>query len=78
MSIIKSLTCRRVLNSHVEFTNEFVVEFEDGAVGTGSSAQGETISIYEDNKVSIVPATIIEQNQERRMPWPVAYPGRFR
>lgn len=61
MSIIKSLTCRRVLNSHVEFTNEFVVEFEDGAVGTGSSAQGETISIYEDNKVSIVPATIIEQ-----------------
>jgi enolase len=61
MSTIKSLACRRVLNSHVEFTNEFIVELEDGSIGIGSSSQGETISIYEDKKVSISPATIIER-----------------
>jgi enolase len=61
MSTIKSVACRRVLNSHVEFTNEFIVELDNGSTGLGSSAQGETISIYEDKKVSIAPATIIEQ-----------------
>lgn len=60
MSVIESLAFRRVLNSHVEFTNEFIVRLTNGAVGTGSSAQGETISIYEDKKVSIDPATIIK------------------
>lgn len=61
MSTIKSLTYRRVFNSHVEFTNEFIVKFDDGSVGVGSSPQGETISIYEDKKVSIDPATIIQR-----------------
>ena len=61
MSTIKSIACRRVLNSHVEFTNEFIVELDDGSVGVGSSPQGETISIYEDKKISIDPATIIER-----------------
>ena len=61
MSTIESIACRRVLNSHVEFTNEFIVKLDDGSVGVGSSPQGETISIYEDKKVSIDPATIIER-----------------
>ncbi len=60
MSIIKSIICRKTLNSHVLFTNEFVVEFTDGAIGTGASPQGETISIYEDKKVSIDSDTIID------------------
>jgi enolase len=50
-----------VLNSHVDFTNEFVVMLDDGSVGIGSSPQGETISIYEDKKVLIEPATIIQR-----------------
>ncbi len=59
MSIIKSIACRKVLNSHVSFTNEFIIEFDDGSVGIGASPQGETISIYEDRKVSIDPQRII-------------------
>jgi enolase len=61
MSTIKSLAYRRVLNSHVDFTNEFIVALDDGSAGLGSSPQGETISIYEDKKVSIDPATIIQR-----------------
>lgn len=57
--IIKSIRCRRVLNSHVQFTNEFVVTLEGGAAGIGGSPQGETISIYEDKSVSTEPAAII-------------------
>lgn len=60
MSTIKSIVCRKVLNSHVEFTNEFIVELDDGSVGIGGSPQGETISIYEDRAVSIDPETIIQ------------------
>ena len=48
MPIIRSLRCRRVLNSHVLFTNEFVIELEGGAIGRGAPPQGETVSIYED------------------------------
>ncbi len=59
MSDIKSIACRKVLNSHVEFTNEFVIELDDGSVGIGGSPQGETISIYEDRKISITPEMII-------------------
>ena len=59
MSVIKSIVCRKVLNSHVLFTNEFIVEFEDGSTGIGASPQGETISIYEDKKVSIDSDAII-------------------
>lgn len=60
MAVIKSISCRKVLNSHVEFTNEFIVELEDGSVGAGASSKGETISIYEDRKVAINPKTIIQ------------------
>jgi enolase len=48
----------------VLFTNEFIVEFDDGSVGVGASSQGETISIYEDKKVTIEPKTIIETIRE--------------
>jgi enolase len=58
---IKNISCRKVLNSHVEFTNEFIIEFADGTVGIGGSPQGETISIYEDKKISISPETIIKR-----------------
>lgn len=44
----------------MSFTNEFIIKFDDGSVGTGTSPQGETISIYEDRKVSIDPQTIVE------------------
>jgi enolase len=47
---IRFVSVRRILNSHVEFTNEFVVQLTDGSIGTGSASQGETISVYEDNK----------------------------
>lgn len=60
MPTIKSIKCRSVLNSHVKFTNEFIVEFLDGAVGIGASPQGETISIYEDRKVAINPRIILQ------------------
>lgn len=59
MSTINSIACRKILNSHVSFTNEFIISLDDGIIGTGASPQGETISIYEDRKVSIDPQTII-------------------
>jgi enolase len=59
MSTIHSIACRKILNSHVSFTNEFIISLDDGIIGTGASPQGETISIYEDRKVSIDPQTII-------------------
>lgn len=61
MSIIKSISFRKVLNSHVKFTNEFIIELENDAIGYGASPQGETISVYEDKKVTIEPGTIIEK-----------------
>jgi enolase len=48
MSKIKGILCRKILNSHAEFTNEFIIELEDGSKGVGASPRGETISIYED------------------------------
>ncbi len=59
MPAIKRISSRRILNSHVEFANEFIIELADGSLGVGGSPQGETISIYEDKKISIGPATII-------------------
>jgi len=47
MPVVKLITSRRVLNSHVEFTNEFLVHLSDGTVGVAASPQGETVSIYE-------------------------------
>jgi enolase len=52
MPIIQSVTFRKVLNSHAEFTSEYIVELESGALGIAASPKGETISIYEDRKVS--------------------------
>jgi len=64
MPSIKKISCRKILNSHVEFTNEFIIELVDAAVGIGGSPQGETISIYEDKKISIDPKTIIKKLEE--------------
>ena len=59
MPAIRSLAYRKILNSHVELTNEFVVELDDGSVGNGASARGETISIYEDRTAPVDPETVI-------------------
>jgi enolase len=64
MASIKKIAFRKILNSHVEFTNEFIVELADGAAGIGGSPQGETISIYEDKKISISPDTVIKILEE--------------
>ncbi len=64
MSTIKSIGYRKILNSHVLFTNEFNVEFDDGSIGIGASPQGETISIYEDRKINIDPQKIIATIKE--------------
>ncbi|NJD57594.1 MAG: hypothetical protein FIA94_14485 [Nitrospirae bacterium] len=58
--VIRAISCRKILNSHVAFTNEFIVELGSGEVGIGASPQGETISIYEDRAVAAGPAHIIE------------------
>jgi len=63
MPTIQTIKYRNILNSHVRFTPEFIVQFEDGSLGTGAAPQGETISIYEDKKVSITPETIIQTIQ---------------
>ena len=60
MPVISSISHRTVLNSHVEFTPEFVVTFADGSAGCGASPQGETISIYEDRRSSITPGSIVK------------------
>lgn len=63
MPAISSITHRRILNSHVDFTTEFLVTLEDGSVGRGASPKGETISIYEDQNRPISPDVIIRQMQ---------------
>ena len=65
MPIIQSIWCRQVLNSHVQFTNEFVVSLADGATGVGASPQGETISRYEDKEFVVDPIGIISEIQAR-------------
>lgn len=56
---VTSVHIQNILNSHAEFTTEFIIEFDDGSKGIGSSPRGETISIYEDRKSSIDTGTII-------------------
>jgi enolase len=56
---IASIAHRRVLNSHVEFTNEFVIGLDDGRVGTGAAPQGETLSIYENERCAIDAEAIV-------------------
>ena len=64
---IKSVHYRRILNSHGDFTNEFIIFLDNGSIGRGASPQGETISIYEDKHVDINPGKIIEELQKDRM-----------
>lgn len=64
MAVILSISNRKVLNSHVKFTNEFEILMSDGAVGHAASPQGETISIYEDRKISVDPQMIIQSIQD--------------
>ncbi len=59
--VIASVGHRKVLNSHVDFTTEFIVRFEDGSAGCAASPKGETISIYEDQNCPITPEFIIAQ-----------------
>ena len=60
MHEIRSIYCRKILNSHVEFTNEFVIELDNGSIGIGSSPKGETTSIYEDKTNNLVAKGIIQ------------------
>jgi len=60
VTTIQSISCTRVFNSHVQPTNEFVIRLDDASVGRAASPQGETISIYEDRRVSIDPQAIIQ------------------
>lgn len=64
---IKSIKCIRILNSHLGFTNEFVLELENGNIGTGASPQGETIGIYEDKMTRSDTQKIIEEIQQYRL-----------
>ena len=64
---LKSISCRRILNSHGDFTGEYSVELDDGRIGTGAAPQGETLSIYENERVAIDPATIIESMRRDRV-----------
>ncbi|HTY46089.1 MAG TPA: hypothetical protein VMB46_00280 [Methanomassiliicoccales archaeon] len=47
---IERVTARSILNSHAEYTYEFIIELSNGNIGVGSSPKGETISVYEDRK----------------------------
>lgn len=59
-SRIRAVGHRTILDSHVGFTTEFLVELDDGTRGTGSSSQGETISIYEDRGSAVDPRRIVD------------------
>jgi enolase len=60
MHKIKSIHFCKILNSHADFTNEFIITFDDGSEGIGSAPKGETISIYETGKNTVDPKSIIE------------------
>ena len=67
MHKIRSINCKRILNSHLGFTNEFVIELENGNTGTGASPQGETIGIYEDKTTRSDTRKIIEEIRQDRL-----------
>jgi enolase len=64
---VRSINCRQILNSHLGFTNEFVIELENGNVGIGASPQGETIGVYEDKSTRSDTQKIIEEIQHDRL-----------
>lgn len=59
MPAIRTIAYRKIINSHVDFTNEFIIELTNGSVGTGSTPLGETRSIYEDSFGQMSPDNII-------------------
>jgi enolase len=61
---IQSVHCRRILNSHGEFTNEFIIFLQDGSIGRAAPPKGESISIYEDTHIEISPKKIIDVFQK--------------
>lgn len=63
-TLIKSVHSRVILNSHGEFTNEFIIFLSNGSIGRGASPKGETISIYEDKHIDISPRKIIDELQK--------------
>jgi len=63
----KSVHYRRILNSHGEFTNEFIIVLNNGSIGRGASPKGETISIYEDKHIDISPKKIIDVLKKDRV-----------
>jgi enolase len=74
--VVRSVNHRMILDSHAGCTTEYLVELVNGVCGTGSSSQGETISIYEDRGPAVDPRRIVdalsrdgiigcETNQER-------------
>jgi enolase len=67
MHKIRFINCKRILNSHLGFTNEFVIELENGDTGTGASPQGETIGIYEDKTTRSDTRKIIEEIRQDRL-----------
>jgi len=60
MHKIKSIHFQKILNSHADFTNEFIIRFDNGSEGIGSAPKGETISIYETGRSTVDPKSIIE------------------
>jgi enolase len=64
---VRSINCRQILNSHLGFTNEFVIELENGNIGIGASPQGETIGVYEDKSTRSDTPKIIEEIQHDRL-----------
>lgn len=59
MSVIESISNRRVLNSHVQFTTEFVVKLSNGCVGWAAPPQGETTSIFEGRPIEVSTKSIV-------------------
>lgn len=65
--VVRDISSRKVLNSHLGLTNEFVVELDGGDVGVGASSQGETISIFEDRGTRTDAGRIIEEMRADRL-----------
>ncbi len=64
---VESIGCRRVLNSHLGFTNEFVMTMDDGRTGVGASPQGETIGVYEDRWTRGDARNVVEEIRQDRL-----------
>ncbi|MBI0583772.1 MAG: hypothetical protein ISF22_06035 [Methanomassiliicoccus sp.] len=63
---IKNIAWRRILNSHLDPTTEFVIVLDNGNVGFGASPQGETISIFEDRTTRSDAGGIVEEMKADR------------